>query len=267
MFLSFWEGVCVMSFFDKVFASVGIGGAKIDARFASDTFTQGEKVDGIVVVKGGNLEQNIDSLYLSIFTNFMRERDGKKYSDTANLGQFRITDSFVIRPNETREIPFSFILPDDTPISYGRTKIWISTGADIKNALDPTDKDYIKVYPNEIAATVINEIANLGFRLRNADCELAPRYLRGRLPIIQEFEFVPYDGPFRGKFDEVEIVFFNQSKESVDVLIEVDRRARGLGGFLAEAIEMDETRLQMHISKNDFPYLKEKMVSLLRRYS
>ena len=43
----------------------------------------------------------------------------------------------MIPANENREIPFSFQLPYETPLTYGKSKVWIKTGMDIKNALDP----------------------------------------------------------------------------------------------------------------------------------
>ena len=54
-----------MSFFNKVFASVGIGAAKVDTKLEKDRVMPGEEVRGIVEIRGGNTEQNIDDIYLS----------------------------------------------------------------------------------------------------------------------------------------------------------------------------------------------------------
>ncbi|MDE3839260.1 sporulation protein SpoOM [Bacillus methanolicus] len=256
-----------MSIFKKVFASIGIGAAAVDTKLEKDTLTAGEEVRGAVEIRGGSIEQKIDEIYLSLYTTFIKEVDDKKFTDTALIDRFRLTESFTIHPNETKIMPFSFRLPDDTPITAGKTKIWISTGLDIKNAVDPTDKDFIKVLPNPVMNAVFQAVSNLGFRLREAECEEAPFRMRRRLPIIQEFEFVPVSGPFRGRLDELELVFFPASGGAMDLIMQVDRRARGLGGFLAEALEMDETNVRVTVSPSDIPNMQQKISSVIQRFS
>lgn len=255
-----------MSFFNKVFASVGIGSAKVDTRLEKDRVIPGEEVRGIVQVRGGSIEQQIDDIYLSLHTTYIKESDDKKYTATAQIDRFRLTQSFQIKANETKEIPFTFRLPLEMPLSMGRTKIWVSTGLDIKNAVDPSDKDYLTVLPNPLMEGILNAVSDLGFRLREAECEQAPRHLRRNLPFVQEFEFVPVSGPFRGRLDELELVFHPNNENEIEVLMQVDRRARGLGGFLSEAMGMDETYVRMNIHASDLPSLKQKIQSAVERY-
>lgn len=256
-----------MSFFNKVFASVGIGSAKVDTKLENDTLTAGEQVRGVVEIQGGNVEQKVDEIYLTLNTTYIKESDDKKYTVSAMIDRFRLVDSFTISPNERKEIPFSFQLPTDTPISIGRTRIWVATGLDIKNAVDPTDKDYISVVPNALVSAVFQAVEELGFRMREADCQEAPYRLRKRLPFIQEFEFVPTSGPFRGKLDELELVFHDITDNQMDVYMQVDRRARGLGGFLSESLGTDETNVRISVSKSDIPNLRSKLQSVIERYS
>ncbi|MFD2445699.1 sporulation protein [Bacillus sp. CGMCC 1.16607] len=256
-----------MSFFNKVFASVGIGSAKVNTKLESDTLTAGDQVKGVVEIQGGNIEQKVDGIYLALHTTYVKESDDKKYTVSAQIDRFPLAESFTIQPNERKEIPFAFQLPSDTPISLGRTKIWVSTGLDIKNAVDPSDKDYIKVLPNRLMSSVFQAVEDLGFRMREADCQQASHRLRKRLPFVQEFEFVPTSGPFRGKLDELELVFFAHSNDQMDIYMQVDRRARGLGGFLSEALEMDETNVKMTVSTSDIPNLRSKLQSVIEKYS
>ena len=171
------------------------------------------------------------------------------------------------QPYERKVIPFSFQLPLDTPVTIGRTKVWVKTDLDIKNAIDPTDKDFLHVNPNSLLNGVLNSISSLGFRLREAECENATYRLRGRLPFIQEFEFVPTSGTFRGRLDELELVFIPNSSTTADLHFQIDRKARGLSGFLSEAMEMDETNITASISTSDLPTLPQKLKTLLERYS
>jgi sporulation-control protein len=256
-----------MSLFNKVFASIGIGSAKVDTILEKDTLMIGEEVKGVVNVKGGNVEQDIDSIYLSLHTTYIRESNDRKYTDTLNLGTFKITESFTIKPNESKQLPFTFLLPIDTPMTFGKTKVWIQTGLDIKNAVDPTDKDMIKIVPNPLISAVFHSLSDLGFQFRKADCEKAPYFFKQRLPIIQEFEFVPTHGPFRGKLDELEIVFYNQSKDSTNIFMEVDRKARGISGLLAEALEIDESKISFQVTASDIPNMKQLLEQTIRKYS
>jgi sporulation-control protein len=256
-----------MSFFDKVFASVGIGAASVDTKLEKDTYMPGETVQGVVEIKGGKVEQQIDEIYLSLNTTYLKESDDRKYNVTATIDRFRLTTPFTIRSNERKEIPFTFQLPYDTPLSIGRSKVGVTTGLDIKGGVDPSDKDYLKVIPNQLMTAVFNAVDNLGFRIREADCEEAPRRLRGRLPFVQEFEFVPTSGLFRGKLDELEVVFLSSGNGTLDLMFQVDRRAKGLSGLFSEAMGIDETNVRLTVSNADIPNLQQKIQSVIQRYS
>jgi len=257
----------MMSLFNKVFASVGIGAAEVDTKLEKDTYMPGETVQGVVVIKGGKIDQQIDEIYLALNTTYLRESDDRKYSVTATIDRFRLTTPFTIQAKEKKDIPFSFQLPYDTPLSIGRSKVWVTTGLDIKGAVDPSDKDYLKVMPNSLMSAVFNSVEQLGFRIREAECEEAPRRLRGRLPFVQEFEFVPTSGLFRGRLDELEVVFFPAGNGTLDIMFQVDRRARGLSGLFSEALGTDETNVRLTITNEDIPSLQQKIQNAIQRYS
>jgi sporulation-control protein len=256
-----------MSIFNKVFASIGIGAASVDTKLEKETVIPGEVVRGVVEIRGGNVDQKIDEIYLSVYTTYLKESDEKKYSKTALIDQFRLNEPFTIQAKEVKQIPFSFQLSIDAPITLGRTRVWVSTGLDIKNAIDPTDKDYLKVIPNPLTEAILNVVSELGFRLREVDCEEAPYRLRRRLPFVQEFEFVPISGAFRGRLDELELVFYPTSTSEIEVYMQVDRKARGLGGFLSEAMNMDESHVHLTLSSADLPSLKEKISSVIHKFA
>ncbi len=255
-----------MSFFNKVFASFGIGAATVDTKLEKSSYQAGETAKGVVEIKGGSTSQTIDSIYLTLYTTYIRESDDKKYTDYAPIQKVQISEPFTIGENEKREIPFSFTLPFETPITYGNTRVWVATGLDIKNSVDPKDKDYIEIVPHNLINGILQSVQDLGFRIRKVECEKAPRRFRGRYPFIQEFEFVPVSGAYQRSLDEIELMFLNQSEEQADVLIEVDRRARGLGGFLAEALEMDESMVKMTIRSSDLPHLSSKLKETIDKF-
>lgn len=256
-----------MSFFNKVLASIGIGAATVDTILEKEQVMPGEEIKGIVKIQGGNTEQRIDDIYLSIHTKYVKETNDKKNDLTATIERFQLAAAFTLDASERREIPFSFHLPLDTPVTLGRTKVWVITGLDIKNAVDPSDKDYLNVVPNQLLNSVMDSLSALGFRLREVECEQASYRMRKRLPFIQEFEFVPITGYFRGRLDELELIFMPTTNTTADLWFQIDRKARGLGGFLSEALEMDETNLRLSVSTHDLPTLTAKLESVIQKYS
>ncbi|MBW3113195.1 MULTISPECIES: sporulation protein [Bacillaceae] len=256
-----------MSFFNKVFASIGIGAATVDTKLEKSSYEAGETVNGVVEITGGSTEQSIDAIYLTLFATYIRESDDKKFTDYAPIQKVQISNPFTVLEQEKKEFPFTFVLPFETPITYGNTRVWVATGVDIKNAVDPKDKDYIEIVPNSLTNSILTAVQDLGFRIREVECEEAPRRYRGRYPFIQEFEFVPVNGPYQRKLDELEVMFLNQTEDQVELLLEVDRRARGLGGFLTEALEMDESMVKMTIKSSDVLQLASKLQHAIDKFA
>ena len=57
-----------MSFFNKMLASVGIGSAKVDTKLEKSSYEAGEQIKGEVEIYGGNVEQQVNAIYLTIYT-------------------------------------------------------------------------------------------------------------------------------------------------------------------------------------------------------
>ncbi|XEC95406.1 sporulation protein [Paenibacillus tarimensis] len=258
-----------MTFFNRMLASIGIGSAQVDTLLEKTRYQVGEEVLGTVKVRGGNVEQQIDRIYISVMTNYLKEVNDRKVYQNAEVGKFSVTEPFTLAPGETKEIPFSFVLPTGTPLTLGRTPVWLKTGLDIKSAVDPKDDDRIEVAPNAAMQTVFDAVSALGFQLRKADCEYAPRFGYGSF--AQEFEFYPVSGPFRGKLDELEVIFTSASGEGLEVLLQIDRRARGLGSLFAEALDMDESFVRCRFDSATLSRgtnaVAGELENIIRRYS
>ena len=253
-----------MSFINKVLASVGVGSAQVDTKLEIEKFKAGEEIKGVVEVKGGNVEQNIDDIYLAIVTTYQKEVDDRNVTDEAVVGKYRLTKNFTIKPNETKEIPFSFELPLDLPLTIGSTKVWVQTGLDIKMGIDPSDRDYIEVIPSNMVDSVLKSFSNLGFSLKEVECKEAPLKMRRRLPFVQEFEFVPTSGEFVGKLDEIEVIFTSSFERHLELFMQIDRKAKGLGGLLSEAFDLDETYIRFTLSKEDISIIDRKLTEILK---
>lgn len=67
-----------MSLFKKLAASAGIGAAKVNTILEKNEYLPGEKVNGSVLVKGGNTEQHIRYIELLLETEYAIVKDDKK---------------------------------------------------------------------------------------------------------------------------------------------------------------------------------------------
>lgn len=236
-----------MSFLNRMMASVGIGSAKVDTRVDNAQVRAGDEVRGVVSVKGGGLEQQIDDIYIHVMTQYVKEVDDRRVRENVSLGKFRVASPFKLGAGETRELPFAFTLPAQTPVTVGHARVWLKTGLDIAMAVDPTDTDHLDVRPSKDAQVILDAVELLGFRLRQAEVEYTGRWGRN-FPFMQQFEFVPTGGEFRGYLDEFEVVML-PTRDGVELHVEIDRKARGFGGFLAEAFDADESRLRIEFER------------------
>lgn len=255
-----------MGFARRLLTSIGVGAATVDTRLEKSEFVVGEEARGVVEIKSGDSEQEIRGIHLEVQTHYKRESNDNTVTVTGTVDRFAVSGPLTVQPNAREELPFSFRLPYDTPLTVGRTPVWLRTNLDVAMAFDPSDSDKVVVLPNPNMRFILDSFERLGFRLREADNEELPHHLRRRLPFGQEFEFVATGGEFRGRFDEVELVMF-PSEDAVDLVLQVDRRARGLGSFFSEAIGVDETNVRLTIPESATPsQIREVLVETLRRH-
>ncbi|OAS15079.1 sporulation protein [Paenibacillus oryzisoli] len=244
-----------MSFFKKMMAKVGIGNLDIDTQFHTEDFIPGELVEGVIIAKGGSIEQKVDKIYFQIMTEYRKPSPTQSdpnftVRETVVIANILLGESFVFEPGESIEIPFQFVLPHETPMSIGVSKIWIRTGMDIDNAVDPSDRDNIDVLAHPHTAVIFEALAELGFHLHEAENEYYPQR-NYYLPFIQNFEFVPYqNSAYRSSVDEIELVFY-PNENGVEVLLEFDRKARGFNGLLAEMLDRDESHHRYFFSREE----------------
>lgn len=253
-----------MSIFIKILTRIGIGNVKVDAILENDKLIVGEEIKGIVQMTGGSLPQAIDSIHLTLSTEFMREVNDKKIHTRYDLHRERVSDKLTIGAYEIKEIPFTFPVPIDTPITLGRKLVWLHTNLDIKNAINPKDDDYIEVLPNLLMDRVLKGLKNIGFRLHRMELEETSPRFRKRLPFSQEFELVPVSGQFLQKIDELEVLLIPDF-DRVEVVMEINRKTRGMTGLLSEVLDMDEAIVQFTITDRNKEMVEQELVQLISR--
>jgi sporulation-control protein len=268
-----------MAFFKRILSSIGIGSAKVDTVLEDDEFDPGDEVDAVIKITGGSIEQEIDGLYLTINSTYESvirvpsdddedegEMEEREVNRTAQLVKIQVAEAFTIGPGEEREIPISFDLPYYTPLTLGKTKVWVATGLDIKRAIDPGDRDYIHVVPGPLVQALFDALDDLGFELMEADCEEVERRSSDELPFLQEFEYKAFSGPFRGRLSELELVCFVEEDE-VEAYIDLDLRQKGAGSLIELLLkgEVGERtrRSKLTYGPEDLDGLKDRLYEII----
>lgn len=270
-FYHFNKGGYEMSFLKRVITSIGIGSARVDTRLKNTTVTQGEMLEGIVEIKGGEMDQEIEAIKLNLMTLYGHE-DSERLTNTV-VYSHKVNEPFVIHKGERKEIPFSFRVPLHTPMTIRDSKtgrnvppVWINTGLDIRNAVDPKDEDHISVEPSYVYESIFDAIKVIGFRFRQMDNQAPPRYVKTRLPFVQQFEFIPTFGKYHQKLDELE-AYILQGEQETTIYFEIDKKSRGAVGSLLEKLNLDEHYRSITLDNNDIvtnrSYVSDKIEEMI----
>lgn len=241
-----------MSFFKKTLASLGIGSANVDTVIHHEVLIPGQQVKVTIDVTGGATAQQIDNIELKLCCQYKKEveRGGENSSRTEVIKQTHVLAdwtlpyAFVIEPKQERQFELDLDLPLNTPITIGDAKVWLETGLDISQGLDPTDKDPITVRPDPLLDGILTALETEGLRIRQVECEYATVF---ELPFVQEFEFVPFDGPYHGRWRELEMIAY-RDEEQLQLWFEIDRHQKGISGLLSSMLGSGELRRSLSLS-------------------
>ncbi|MCF2218232.1 sporulation protein [Chryseobacterium sp. PS-8] len=155
-----------MGFFQSIKNKLGIGGVSVELRVPMQISKDSDAVDGVIVLTTKS-EQEIVSSSVKLYEDFETGRGDEKKKKTFELGTVKLTESFVIRPGETKEIafrlPFSILKSDNDELkekggalgaigklgafaSNEKSSYFIEAEVDVKSAaLDPSAKKEVKI--------------------------------------------------------------------------------------------------------------------------
>ena len=235
----------------KLMRTLGVGGATIDTVLESDEVVVGGTLRGEVRVKGGASDQDIRGVTIEIVTRCLVETrsDNKVHAEillasgTIDLGR--------VGAGEELTAPLEVDIDPAAPISIGSTTSFVRTRLNLAGAVDPTDKDPIRLLPTPAMLAVIDGLEQAGFALAETEVEHNPRRVN---PFVQEFDFRPRGFNDYG-VEEVEISF-QPIRGGVEVLLTVDNR----GGFFTMGRERS-TRFQ--VSDTDLPDMAAQLRSAI----
>ncbi len=253
-----------MSFFKKMLASVGVGNTKIDAILDNAEVCAGDILKGHISIKGGKVEQEIRSIDMIVRTEYYTIHENEEGEESeerhiVDLARQKVGDALTVQPGEQFDVDFEIEIPADTPVTFGKFNVWVTTEADVSMALDPSDKDELIVQPHYVQGVVMDAMETLGFQIAEIDLEEAPSALSSRMPFVQEIEYIASSGPFAGKLDEVEVIF-GMYGDHARIFFEVDKK----GTWLSEALGIeDEVKRYIDVSYDDEDVTVENMVEFI----
>jgi sporulation-control protein len=230
-------------------ARLGVGGASVDTVLDSPVTTPGGTVTGQVRLTGGKVEQEVREVRLSLEARVEVESGDSEWREDVRFGTQPLAAGFVLAPGERRDLPFSFSVPWQCPVTRIGTwelrgmKVGVHTKVDIAGAVDPGDLDPVSVAPLPVQQAVLDALGGLGFRFRSADVEKG-RLAGSELPSYQEVELAPPASLARG-MNELEVTFL-AGPQGVEVVLEADRR----GGLLTEGRDVG-ARLRLSHADTD----------------
>jgi sporulation-control protein len=221
----------------ELLTRIGIGSATVDTRLANATVVPGDTLRGEVVIQGGSAAQEINTLYLRIMTRYKSD----DHTHDLALASHTLAEPMTIQPGSSWQQTFEVQLPYTTPLTLKRTPVYVMTGLDITMALDPKDTDMLRVMPHPLQARFLQSLEELGFYLWQDELERHASWSHSGGGIVQELEFHP-NGAYRNRLRELEVIF-HLDESSLQVFLEIDRRARGLG-LLFESLNEHHSSLR-----------------------
>lgn len=239
-----------MSFINKAMASVGLGSAKVDISIDNEKLCKGELVNGHISVLGGKIAQKASKVSLILKTYIDVEEEDFENRKFIEISKFDIAKEIEIEPKETINIPFSVVLPYDTPITFGNNMVWLEANLDIKMAIDPSYKSYIHVMPHIFTQRILDVLHELKFMLTKFENIYVPNN-GAHFPIVQVFEFNP-TLHLKDVIDEMKTIFFVDDLRGLEVVLEISKKVDDSQKNIHKANSIEDSKSRIFIPKKEF---------------
>ncbi|GBF33503.1 sporulation-control protein [Desulfocucumis palustris] len=193
--------------FKRLMASLGVGSSKVNLVLDKEQYHIGEPLKGRIIVEGGNVDQEINTLDVDLVMKFNIR--GKQFSKTVET--IKVARNFYVKAKETREVPFEHYLPFHYPVSKGSVAYYLLTRMDIARAVDTGDTDAFTVMPGKDMALIMDALSALGFREKIGSGKIE-KY-------GQEFDYYP-TGLFEDKLKGLGVKFFRE-EQNIKMFLEL----------------------------------------------
>lgn len=222
--------------FQKVMASFGQGGATVDARILDRHVLPGGTLRGEVLLTGGQVDQEVDSLGITLLARVERSGGNERGTEPTLVDlpfqNVHLAGRELVRAGGRVTVPFEVRMPWETPITtvFGKYLTGMAVGLQTnlnlaRTVVDPQDVDAIPIEPVPAQHRILDAMSRLGFQFRSAN--LVKDRLDGadqQLPFFQEINFVPSPS-FATVFNEVAVSFLARQRD-VQVVLDVNKRVR-----------------------------------------
>ncbi|MER5215316.1 sporulation protein [Streptomyces sp. NPDC002838] len=220
--------------FKRLLGSLGVGGPTVDTALDSGAAIPGGGLSGQVHLKGGDSDFDIEHITLELVARVEAEHDKGESEGVLAFDRFTVGGNFRLAAGEVRSVPFTVILPWETPITelYGQglgIVLGVRTELSVAGAKDKGDLDQLTVGPLPVQEAILEALGQLGFGFKSADLEYGRIGGTGQqLPFYQEVELTPAP-QYAQAVNEIELTFL-ANPGGMEVVLEADKR----GGLFSE---------------------------------
>ncbi len=102
--------------FKRIKARFG-GGTTVDTIVHTPVTRPGGRLDGVVEIVGGEFEQEISYVALTLECRVEVETDDGEHQSNATFARQVVEGAFPLHPGEHRTVPFSIDVPLETPFN------------------------------------------------------------------------------------------------------------------------------------------------------
>lgn len=224
--------------FQKVLASFGQGGAKVDARLLDRSVRPGATLRGEVLLAGGQVDQEVESLSVTLLARVETAAPAGRPAELTDLPfqTVQLAGKELIRAGQQVTVPFEVQMPWETPITSVLGKyltgmaVGLQTNLNLASTVvDPQDVDAVAIEPVPAQHRILDALSHLGFQFREAGLER--NRIDGvdqQLAFFQEIHFTP-SRAFAGAFNDLAVTFLARPRD-VQVVLAVDKKVRVLKG-------------------------------------
>ena len=218
--------------FKKMLRRFGVGGPTVDTVLTRADTQPGRELTGEVNIVGGDHDVDIEHVAIALATGAETESGDHDGHTATEFARIVVSGAFTLHANEHRAMPFSLLVPWESPITaiYGRPlhgmAVGLRTELAVARAVDPGDLDPVRIHPLGCQEAVLDAMDQLGFRIKHADVETGR--IAGvvqTLPFYQEIEYFP-PAQYAGRITEIELTFI-ASAEMLTVVLETDVAGHG----------------------------------------
>jgi sporulation-control protein len=189
-------------------------------------------LNGEVLIVGDHRDAPVDHVVVGLFTEVeMEAEDGW----LVEFYRVAVSGSLPVPPGSRRVVPFSLVVPYETPLTHARgaqlggMAMGLRVELEVARKVEPHDLLAVTVHPLPVHQLILDAFVRAGFRLRQIRVQggRIPRVAQ-ILPFFQDFGFWAAS-QYADRITEVGVIFVTDPA-GADVILTIDRWAHADAG-------------------------------------